>query len=130
MGLTERATASRTRGSFTVTLSKLERIFSTSSEIALEALPGVALSRVRHTSLKSAKVRAHISPHFFEEHLDSGLESNDASINLLCSIRRHIRSFLVSMNARIRVFRSVELSGLLAFSEMENSFAGAGSQES
>ena len=29
-------------GVFTVTPSKLERIFSTSSEIALEALPGVA----------------------------------------------------------------------------------------
>jgi hypothetical protein len=40
--LTERATASRTRVSFTVALSRLERTLSTSSEIALEALPGAA----------------------------------------------------------------------------------------
>ena len=58
--LMECAITSRLQVSVTVTLSRLERTFSTSSEIALEAVSGVASSRARHTPLKSAKVRAHI----------------------------------------------------------------------
>jgi len=57
MGLTEHATASRIRVPVTVKLSIWERTFSTNTEIALEALPGMAWSRVRHSARLCANVR-------------------------------------------------------------------------
>ena len=98
---------------------------------------------MRDTLYDCALMCVRIFSPTIQDRLESGLECSDVSINMLRSRCLHIRSSVLSINACISVCaaplfsfnrqieksrqRNVGLSGVVAFSELENRLAGTAS---